>query len=248
MKKKMFSVLFLISFAYLSANEDTLVFAFDPWPPYHEIVNGKEEGVLVEIVNELFTKRLGYRIEYNQLPWARAQYQVKYGQSDFMITIPIGDRLDYTYASDIPVFVSKFVIYTYPDHPRFNEIELIGSRDDLQKAELTAVSILGYEWFETNVEPYVSGFHYAIDDSEALILLSKKRADIIIASEEPTNVHIKKLSLESLVTQTKAVYEEKEMHILLSKENAVPGLLDELNTTLKEMKEEGVIDKIMESF
>ena len=59
-------ITFIIFMSYdsFAKEKETLIFAFDPWPPYHETLNGKTEGVLIDIVKELFIIMIYYNIIY----------------------------------------------------------------------------------------------------------------------------------------------------------------------------------------
>ncbi|WP_077600075.1 substrate-binding periplasmic protein [Salinivibrio kushneri] len=56
------------------------------YPPYIQTSDGSLDGVAVRVVRQTFSK-LGYEVEIEVLPWARALYQVRTGLADGIFTI-----------------------------------------------------------------------------------------------------------------------------------------------------------------
>jgi len=246
MKKNLVFIIFFIFVNLSFAKEKTLTFAFDPYPPYHEKRDGKTTGIFIDIIKELFEKRLNYTLKFQQFPWKRAQSEVEHGTADFMITVPTKMRLDYSHSIPTTMTILGAYIYTYVGHPRLLEISKIQTVKDLKKTKLTGITVLGTKWFEVNIEPNLKKTHYAYDDTSSIKMLAAKRADIIVVTEGNGDTIIKKLKFQSKVIKTTVNLEPWPFHILFSKKTANPTLLKQINLTLIKMIEEGFIEKIKE--
>jgi len=237
----------LFIFSTLSfAKEKTLTFAFDPYPPYHETRNGKTTGIFIDIIRELFEKRLNYKLKFQQFPWKRAQSEVEHGTADFMVTVPTKTRLDYAHSIPTTMMVIGAYIYTYTGHPRLAEIRKIETFEDLKKTKLTGITVLGTKWFEVNIEPNLTETYYVYDDTTSIKMLAVKRADIIVVTEGNGDTIIKKLKFQSKIKKTAVNFEPWPFHILFSKKTSNDILLKQIDQTLKQMIREGIIEKIKE--
>ncbi len=93
--------LFLIVLAigcprHVYAEQPTLVWAYmaEAEPICWE-EDGVAKGVDVEIVNHILGK-LGIKVEHRFFPWERAQWMVKTGRADAMVTTPTAARFKYS--------------------------------------------------------------------------------------------------------------------------------------------------------
>jgi len=93
----------------------------------HEIV-----GILPDILTEILGKRLGLPVNFQGLPWARAQAMVQQGEADALCTVPTPARLDYAVFTQKPVIVTKTELFYWADNPRRPEIEAIRTLDQLR--------------------------------------------------------------------------------------------------------------------
>ena len=62
---------------------DTIRFVYyNDNAPFGWEENGEMQGIYIDIVNEVFKKRLGIPVEHRGYPWKRAQMMVKNGDAD----------------------------------------------------------------------------------------------------------------------------------------------------------------------
>ena len=86
MKEKRLLVLSLLLSAIPSAltlGQDTVVVAINDTPPWKMEVNGKAEGIDINITDR-FLAKLGLKAEYVMLPFARCLYSMETGETDLM--------------------------------------------------------------------------------------------------------------------------------------------------------------------
>lgn len=54
----------------------------------------------LDLMREIFEKKLGMTIVPHQLPWKRCQAKVRIGEADIMLTVATDERLEYALKSD----------------------------------------------------------------------------------------------------------------------------------------------------
>jgi ABC-type amino acid transport substrate-binding protein len=86
MGKKLFFVtsLFFILLVSLCQAADTVKevsFVIDPWPPWSYGEEGKtpEKGIIIEIIQEIFTRLDDFEPKFTLYPWKRCLYYVENG-------------------------------------------------------------------------------------------------------------------------------------------------------------------------
>ena len=68
----------------LPAEQDTVDFCFNAWPPYAALADGVAVGMSVDIIREA-ARRAGLEVRFHELPWKRCLHQVKVGELDAVI-------------------------------------------------------------------------------------------------------------------------------------------------------------------
>ena len=110
----------------------------------------KPEGIFYDIINNAF-RRMHVPLKYDVYPWKRAQLLVQTKQADALITIPTPERLRYLIASQEPVFVMKYKIFTQRDNPNIDKIRAITSLADLKNFKI--IDYIGDGWAEKKPRP-----------------------------------------------------------------------------------------------
>lgn len=226
-----------------------LVFTSAEWPPVIYLdEKGKMSGLYADLLHEVFIKRIGLEFQYKQVPWRRAQREVKEGIADFLIAIPDTERLLYAVSSKRAFFKLYLNVYTYENHPRIQEIQRIKTVGDIKRLGLTTVSNMGNGWQKTNVEAIGIPTFYALTEEEACLFLARKRADIMIDAVVPTNHIIKKLGLVDDLVITGASFGPIDLHLLMSKESKYLPFMDRIDTAFTELEEDGTLEKLLERY
>lgn len=108
--KRIFFVIFLIIYAnILYSQKAKITVVADPWPPYIEEDN-LNGGFTLEVLREAY-KTQGYVIEYINIPWARAEKEVKEGKYDILPNVWYSNErsLDLLYSDSYAVNKIKFI-------------------------------------------------------------------------------------------------------------------------------------------
>jgi polar amino acid transport system substrate-binding protein len=245
-------VLLLFFVVVKTADAETnnqLVFTSAEWPPViYQDEKGKMSGLYADLLYEVFINRLGLNFQYKQVPWRRAQREVREGIADFLIAIPDAERLQYAVSSKRPFFKLYLNVYTYENHPRIQEIQGIKTVGDIKRLGLTTVSNMGNGWQKANVEAMGIPTFYALTEEEACLFLARKRADIMIDAVVPTNHIIRKMGIADELVMTAASFGPINLHLLMSKESKYLPFMDRIDKAFAELEAEGIVEKLLERY
>ena len=102
-----------------------LTFAFsDKSPPYSFSLDERAVGLFPDLVQLTFSFIPGYTTEHVVVPWSRAQYNVRLGLTDGLLTYPSEERDEYALFSAKPLFTQDFGHLVYSaDNPNIGLIE-----------------------------------------------------------------------------------------------------------------------------
>jgi len=223
--------------------------AASSWPPYiYNDKNGSAKGLYIDILSEIFEKKMGLYLEYKELPWKRAQIHVQHGQADLLLTVSTEERLKYTESSRLPVFELYLYAYTYSGHPRIKEINSITSGLDIKKFGLLPVTNLGNSWHKLNIDNLGVMTYYVKEEENAFKVLAHRRADITIEPLYAGNYMINKLNLSSKIVPTKARFGPIFFHLLLSKKSEHIKKMNQINEALERLKSSGRLQEILNKY
>lgn len=123
-------------------------------PPYSYSDGERAVGLFPDLVQLVFAFIPEYTTKNRAVPWARAQYNVRLGHSDGLITYPSKERKNYAVFSARPLFTQDFGYLVYSaDNPNIDAIESATSFADL--SGLTVIVEKGSKWEEDNIPGYL---------------------------------------------------------------------------------------------
>jgi len=139
----------------VSMGSSNLTFAFgEKSPPYSASLGERAVGLFPDLVQLTFRFIPGYTTEYVVVPWARAQYNVRYGLTEGLLTYPSEAREEYAVFSDKPLFTQNFGHLVYSaDNPHRDLIESATSFADL--SSLRVIVERDSQWEEDNIPDYL---------------------------------------------------------------------------------------------
>jgi len=229
-----------------SINTITWALADQDWAPVYYTDPASDTGLSgfwPDVIEELFVNRLNMNLEIERLPWIRAQLQVKNGESDFMVTIPTAERRTYTVVSDDPILNLYMQIFTYAGNERLEEIQKIRSVHDIAKSGLIPVTNLGNGWHAENIDSNGVQTEYIRKDESLPKVLASQRVDILIDVPLTMSYQIKKQGLSSQIVMTDVILDQTDFNLLISKKSLFTGRMAEINRHLKDMIDDGTVDK-----
>ena len=206
------------------------------FPPYEMTTDdGGFEGIDVEIATEI-AKKLGLELVVDDMDFSSVLTAVQGGKSDIaMAGLTVTDErkknVDFTdtYAKGVQsIIVSEDSDIKGPD-------DLKGKKIGCQEGT-TGYIYCADDFGEENVNSYTNG-------AIAVQALVGGKVDAVVIDNNPAKEFVK--ANKGLVLLDTA-YAEEDYAIGVSKDN--PELTKAVNTALKELKEDGTVDKIIEKY
>ncbi len=224
----------------------TIAFA-ENYPPFSwKNLDGEVKGILPDFTRELLEKRMGVKLDAIIFPWARGQLQVQEGAIDALFTIPTAARLSYTEATELPLFVSDYYLYTGRNNPH---IALLRSMDSLQALKenqmLGHAYILGGGWHEANLAD-VAKKEIVQDSKHILKLLQHNRVDVYIEQRALMNYQMKVLGFKDEIVEVPNSMGATNWHLMVGKNSPFKDDLPKLNKLIKDLTASGEMAKIRE--
>jgi len=222
----------------------TLTFVVTDFPPYVYKENKEIKGFNTQILNTIF-KQLNIKIKYKSVPWARAVKMVKVGKADAIFPFFKNDErelfTDFTHSfTSEPV--SMFVMYD-------SNISYSGDLKELSKYRFGRVrGFSSGEYFDDAIKNKV----IKVEDARSGVLnlkkLINKRFDILVDNEYFVLHELKKTNDLSLVKKLTPRLTNNKAYLGFSKRLNHEETIIKFNAILKEIKEDGTYDKIVESY
>lgn len=232
-----------------AADETRLVtLASDPWPPYviGQMGQDAKEGVGVELMQTIFDRLDDVRLQIPLMPWNRALREVEVGTKDGIgILLKTPDREAYLDYTDVVFRSYNMVWYAADGHPNGFEWQ--------HHADLTpfVVGVIrGHSYGEKLDRMIADGQISTIEVSSArqlFAMLDKGRIDLAFADRLVGGSFVasyansgKQISATSKPAAVEVYY------IAFSKRSAARHLIPELNRVVSELREQGVIQGLVE--
>ena len=235
-------LLFLLLPTLATATEPMQFVYYDSYRPRSWAENGKMHGMLVDIVDEAIGKRLGIPVSHSGYPWKRAQLKVKEGSADAFVTMPTDERRTYTDIGKEPVITFGLRIITQKDHPRMAEMEAITSVKELNS--FTVADYLGNAWAKRNLKG--ENVKWLPEIEKIFPFIVGGRADLVIASKR-TVYEMELLGYDKTLTVLPNNLSSVSFHICVGKNSPYKDRLNDFDRVIKEMHEDGTIDRIEKS-
>lgn len=219
---------------------ETFFIASDYWPPfrikgeYGEIVGADRE------IMERIAERMGIRFVWTIRPWARCLYEMEIGLSDIMTGLAKRpEREKYIQYSEIPYYRCAPEFYVHKGQLQ-NDIR---QYEDLKGLTIGYVRDSAYfERFDN--DSTLSKFIGSTED-QLIKMLVEKRLDVIVGTDCQVEYDIKQRGLTGKIVST-AYKPEKwtDLFMGISKNSSFLKHQEEFNKTLKEMVDDGTVDRI----
>lgn len=231
--------------AFFCHAEQRVTLTGDPWPPYVEGELGQEArgGIVVELVERIFSRLEGVEASFPLVPWNRALKEVEVGTKDGIVALlKSAERERYMVYTD-PLFEShNLVWYSKKKFPRgfnWNKIgDLAGYRVGITK---------GYTYGDDIDHAIESGLLPVVrvpTVDRLFAMLARDRVDIALANDNVGNALAGRYgSANELVAAHKAT--GKDVHYLaFSRKSPAQDLVPRINRILSELRGEGVLDEL----
>lgn len=217
------------------------------YPPYIQTADGALDGVAVRVVRQTFAK-LGYEVEIEVLPWARALYQVRTGLADGIFTIfKTSEREAFLDYSQQVLFQQGIRFVHRPD------VSL--SEDAIQSFNFGAYSVC-----VINQVSYGSRMDAALAQNQfdqvfrltrapqCLRMLESGRARLWLSNHFGARALVNQLDMKDVVEINPHPIEDTPSYIAFSKAQELSALRDQLDQALADMKATGEYQAIIDDF
>lgn len=231
------------------ARDNTLVIDYpDFWPFFTRTDDGAMTGFFYEIVSTGL-KELDVETKWREFPWKRCQDNVKHGDSDAMITVPTPGRLTYTSTHDTPFYLKKLHVFTSRSNRNIETIKSIETIDDILLKGLTVVTYAGNGWNNQHIKSRNIKVYEAPLIKSIWKMLAEGHGDIAIEWPPAAWASIRESGLSNdTIIETDVTFDPMPFHLLINKNSPHALLLPRFNEVIKEMKENGRIKEIIESY
>lgn len=226
----------LIFIVILSSAYSELKIYTNEEPPQQFTQNGKLTGIGTDIVLEI-QKRLGTKENIVVYPWTRAVAITKRNPNTILyLAGKTKDRLPY-YHFIGPILEKKYTLYGRLD----SKIQI----NNIQEAKVAGkISCVLDDVREVFLRE--NGFKdltYVEDHSRALSMLLNKKSDLWASSDWENQIQMRKQNKhENLIKPIYVLYQNRNYIAFNNQTN--PKIIKQWEQTLKEIKEDGTMDKI----
>lgn len=220
---------------------------FMQWPPFEYEEDGVPKGIDLEIVKTVL-ETMGFEVIFINYPWKRAYNDAKHGEADGVFSM--GKRpereVDFFYPSE-PLIVSGWYLY-------FPRGKVVPFDKDLKALQGLRIGMCdGYIFPKEFMESPLFERDLGKDDLQNLKKLQGGRVDAIVCDNINCQLLIKQHGMEELFEMYKETpIDIIPMYVGFSKKSKTlaeyPNLIDEFSETLRQLKADGIVDKIAEKY
>lgn len=226
-----------------------LLLATSDYPPYEYSVNGKIEGLSVEVVEAVF-QSMGQPVELIQLPFSRVLKFLENGQVDgafqLIITEPRQTYADFSREVLVNEVIAGFALADTP---------IDYSREFKDLAGLRVVILQDFSYGSIMGKGITSGMFKDVNRltnaTDMFLLLASKHTDLIIGDVVSTRYYFDLLNKKHQFPMIKKHTTEIQViptYMAFSAKNKLSKIRDEFDSQLRVMKLDGSYNKIIKSW
>ncbi len=248
---KLFITLFIYffivgaSFAQSGSSDVLRMVYIENYPPLSWKKDKVVTGISIDVLTEALQNRMGIKVSHMVYPWKRAQSMVKKGKAEGLITLPTDARRAYAKVCKETVFSANFTLFANTNNSRINQLKKIRRIDELKEFKIG--HILGSGWAEKNLIDL--NVQWVSNVESNLRKIAKGRIDATIYNTFVGNWTIKKLGLKNQVMEIpEAALRLIPYHLMINKNSKFVEILPKFDKTIKEMKNDGTLDRIFTKY
>lgn len=232
-----------------TGNDSVLALATDPWPPYSIGHEGSplEKGLTLDFCTEV-SKRLNCKFKADLLPWKRVLNCMEKGTYD--ITFPIQSKPDREVFMVFTDGILEDRVFVWHLKDRKDSLHDWKTIDDLKPYTIGVIS--GYSYrakMDQAIEEKIITTEEVNTAEYNFKKLIGKRIDAFLESESVVMSFFQKNpEYKKQITFAPQVASKDVYRIGISRKSSFSGKLQQLNTVIREMKEDGTVDRIMNKY
>lgn len=224
----------------------TLVLAAADSVPTAYVDNGKQAGLLVDVIEEAF-KRAGYRVEIRLMPWARCILEVKDGKIDGIFSIYLTpERQEFlSYAEEV-LITQVQALFVRKD----SAITFDGDLNKLAERRIGIVNQTSYgprldSALKNGLFKTVEPSHSASSNVQKLV---HDRVDIIPSYRHVALNTAKTLGVAGDIRELAPTIEAIPSYLAFSNKRDYAKVIVAYNQALRSMKKDGTYDAIFSKY
>ena len=212
------------------------------WPPFRLYAAQEVQGIDVDIWDEI-GRRLNLDITYVKCPWARCLAGMKDGSLDGLVSLAYrDDRAEYIHYTAPPVYKLTTVFYVQK-----GESHILQKYEDLYDLNVGFVNKSAY--FDPFNDDTKIRKHGVVAEIQLIKMLAQNRLDTFIGTDPQVAYQIKETGFKGALEKAE-YYPGNELPLFLgvSKSSAHAKKIDQINTTIEAILDEGLIDTFYEKW
>ncbi len=216
------------------------------WAPYllYDKDTKKISGVSYEIIN-IIGERLNIPVEFKvDIPWKRILLQVEKGKIEMCASIYWNEERDKLYNYSIPILQDEIRAFVL----KGKEFEFNSFKDlEGKKGGIPFGASFGPE-FDNYAKKHLKIDSGSKDKNAHFTKLFKGRNDYFVSALFDVSIALKKAGFQDkIVALPKAIIVNK-VYFIMPKKSPCSGLLPEINSIIKDLKEDGTIERILNKY
>ena len=227
--------------------ERRITMVSDPWPPYvyGELGGTASSGIAVELAQEIFSRLGGIDLHLLIIPWKRALLEVERGYYDGIpMLLKTAEREEYLVYS-IPMLVGRNLAWSLEsDSGEYFEWQGLG---DFSGRRVGIIQDYSYgQSFDQEIADGTLRVITVPSVSHLFDMLVNGRLDVALANDAVGMAMAKKYP-ESRIRAAKRPTDTDIFFLALSKKSAYADLMPEINKIIRELQDEGYIERLVHS-
>lgn len=223
---------------------DALIIATEEYPPYEYKEDGVLKGLDIEII-QAASERLGIKVKVKFLPWARAMNNVRLGKNDAMFPMfRTSEREKFLYFTTEHLGHEKNILITNKESTRQAR-----SLEDLAGWE---IGIARDNSYGKEFDEYKNIQRHEVTNIKQLIKMAAigNRFDAATVNELVFAYIVKELGMAGRFKKLDFVVTNQPLYIGFSKAKGKSHkqLAEDYSRVLKQLREEGVIENIIQKY
>jgi polar amino acid transport system substrate-binding protein len=241
-----YAVTIFLSASPIYAGEPFVFSYSENFPPFSWTENKQNLGIINDVVNEALVKRLKLKVRYQAAPWVRAQRMVQNGTADAFITVVSEKRKTYTIANSEPIISISLSFFVVKDFQKVDQLRHAQSFEELK--EFRFVSNHGNGLWEEKLKGM--NVEWLNDRFKIPFFILAGRGDIWPELSHVGRYVIKRADAKAAVVEIpiKIPIPTHNFFLQIGKKSAYLNIIPRFDETIREMKKEGVTQKIEERY
>ncbi|WP_049758075.1 substrate-binding periplasmic protein [Nitratidesulfovibrio vulgaris] len=219
---------------------------FNDYAPYSWEEGGRMRGILVDVMDEILSRRMGLAVEYMGYPWARAQEHVKSRKADGFVTLPNDERRSYVIFCELPVLIGTYTVFVNRKNAHNPDMADISSIPDLKR--FVVGGYLGSSWASRHLEAQGVPIVWTNNLESLLRMLVADRIEMVSNNSAVIKYNLRLLGLSDKVAELPNVLDQAPFNLGIGKQSPYLSVLPEFEETLRKLTDDGTIKAIVERY